>query len=636
MEETKISTIMPKTPGKRNTPTRSQVWQYITCDIDAKVARCNICNKTMKYTGGTTNLRYHLTASHQMQEFEVSGPSARVYKEGGEWKTGRRVRTIKSGPTFRVGGSPSSKSSSRGHNVAMPSTSASGTIAKITCGPERSKFIHSHVVMLLAQSLLPVSMVEDEGFIRFIQEMEPGYPMLGKKVAQSMLMGKYEEAQEKLKICLNKDAKNFGLVYEIWTGHDKNNYLTVTIHYLTHQWNRESWVLGTDRVSTKPSTTEINMCIRNLISQYQLSLESITAVVNRQGILKVTQINKVGEALLCDSMSCATEKLEHCVSMALLLPSVKVVVEGAAKMINYFLHNEDPNEKLNKAKAESKLNIELQDYNKSSWLGIADMLQKVLALQDEIESVKAQDEKNQLMYLHDWEGVAQLVHSLQILKAALTVLGDQKSGSVACVLPVVHSMLQHCEGREDDGSMLSEFLTVIAKEVREKWDLNAIMPSSVTMLSALLDPRFKQLKFIADDDKLDVIDALKQLVVANHATANHDSEDSATNSVSPFLCLFGEDEFNSKPETTDAEVTTYLSYPPLSRDMCPLDWWRMNQGKFPELSKIARCYLAVPAVVQSWSDIITGSSKMDMKRALLDVDTAGPLIFLNKNWSILS
>lgn len=635
MEESKTPMKMSKSPGKRHTPSRSQVWQYISCDIDAKVARCNICNKTMKYTGGTTNLRYHLTAAHQMQEFEVIGPSARIYKEGGEWKTGRRVRAPKSGSTFRVSisGSPSGKGSGRGNNSPLASTS--NAVVKIPCGPERSKFINSHVVMLLAQGLLPVSMVEDEGFIRFVQELEPGYTMLNRHTAQMKLMAKFGESQEKLKICLNKDAKNFGLMYEVWTGHDKNNYLTVTIHYLTHQWNRESWVLGTDRVSAKPSCTELSMCIRNLISHYQLSLESITAVVNRQGMLKGTQIGKVGSALQCDSMSCAAEKLEQCVSLGLQLSSVKEVVDEAAKMVRYFLQNEEAREMLDKAKYDNKLNVELQDYNKGSWLGVADMLQNVIALQDEIETVKVLDEKNQLMYIHEWESASQLVQSLQILKAALTVLSDQKSGSVACLLPVVHSMLQHCEGREDDNTIISEFLGLIAKEVRDKWDLNAIMPSSVTMLSALLDPRFKQLKFIADDDKLDVIDALKQLVTAN-ATTNQESDDPTANSVSPFLCLFGEDEFNSKPESTDAEVTTYLSYPPLSRDMCPLDWWRMNQGKFPELSKIARCYLAVPVVVQSWNDIMTGTSKVDLKRALLEVDTAGPLIFLNKNWSILS
>ena len=169
-------------------------------------------------------------------------------------------------------------------------------------------------------------------------------------------------------------------MYEVWTGHDKNNYLTVTIHYLTHQWNRESWVLGTDRVSAKPSCTELSMCIRNLISHYQLSLESITAVVNRQGMLKGTQIGKVGSALQCDSMSCAAEKLEQCVSLGLQLSSVKEVVDEAAKMVRYFLQNEEAREMLDKAKYDNKLNVELQDYNKGSWLGVADMLQNVRIL----------------------------------------------------------------------------------------------------------------------------------------------------------------------------------------------------------------------------------------------------------------
>ncbi|XP_071489461.1 E3 SUMO-protein ligase ZBED1-like [Diadema antillarum] len=625
---------MSKTPGKKYGSNRSQVWQYIVCDTDTKIARCTLCNKTMKYTGGTTNLRYHLTAAHQMAEFEVVGPSARVYKEGGEWKTGKRkVKSPSSNFRLSIGSSSPHTASRSSRGLASPSM-----VKPTICGPERAQFITGQVVMLLARSLFPVSMLEDEGFVRFLQVLEPGYLSPSRSLVQTMLMGKYEEAQEKLKICLSKDAKNFGLMFDVWSGSDRGTYLTVTIHYLTSLWTRESWVLGTDRVSTRPSCSELSMCIRSLLSQYQLSLESITAIVNRQGMLKGAQVGKVGSTLLCDSMSCAAEKLEQCVQSGLQIARVKEVVDGTSKMVCYFLQNEDAKELLEKVKQACKLTGELEDNLKGSWLATGDMLIKAVALRDAIESVKVGDEKNQLLYISDeqWETATQLVQSIQILKAALTVLSDTKSGSVSCLLPVVHSMLQHCEGREDDGSVVSEFLSVIAKEVREKWDLNAIMPSSVTMLSALLDPRFKQLKFIADEDKLDVIDALKQLVTAN---TNHSAEatvDQQQTSVSPFLCLFGEDEFNSKPESADAEVATYLSYPPLSRDMCPLDWWRMNQSKFPELAKIARCYLAVPAIAQSWADIQAGTSRVDMKRALLEPETAGPLIFLNKNWSILS
>ena len=126
---------------------------------------------------------------------QVVGPSARVYKEGGEWKTGKR--RAKSGPTFRmsVGSSPvtPSKSSPR---LAGPVSSPVYVSSKAgVSGPERHQFINSQVVMLLAQSLFPVALVEDEGFARFLQDLEPGYTMLSKPLAQTMLLTKYEEAQ---------------------------------------------------------------------------------------------------------------------------------------------------------------------------------------------------------------------------------------------------------------------------------------------------------------------------------------------------------------------------------------------------------------------------------------------------------
>ena len=153
--------------------------------------------------------------------------------------------------------------------------------------------------------------------------------------------------------------------------------MTVSIHYLTNQWNRESWVLGSDRVSFKPSCTELSMCIRTLLSQYQLSLESITAVINRQGMLKGKEIGKVGGALLCDSMSCAAEKLEQCVQIGLQVPRIKETVDDMTKMIAHVMQNEEARELMQKAKQESKIFIELEDSYKGAWLAIADTLIKV-------------------------------------------------------------------------------------------------------------------------------------------------------------------------------------------------------------------------------------------------------------------
>ena len=126
---------------------------------------------------------------------QVVGPSARVYKEGGEWKTGKR--RSKSGPAFRMNVASSSVTPSKSSTRLTAAVSSPVFVQspKTAIGPERHQFINSQLVMLLAQSLLPVNMVEDEGFMRFLQELEPGYTMLSKPVAQTMLVTKYEEAQ---------------------------------------------------------------------------------------------------------------------------------------------------------------------------------------------------------------------------------------------------------------------------------------------------------------------------------------------------------------------------------------------------------------------------------------------------------
>ena len=166
-------------------------------------------------------------------------------------------------------------------------------------------------------------------------------------------------------------------MFDVWTGSDRCNYMTVSIHYLTNQWNRESWVLGSDRMSFKPSCSELSMCIRSLLSQYQLSLESITAVINRQGMLKGAQIGKVGSSLLCDSMSCAAEKLEQCVQIGLQAPRIKEIVDDVAKMIAHLLQNDEARDLMQKTKQEAKINIELEDSYVGAWLAITYMLIKV-------------------------------------------------------------------------------------------------------------------------------------------------------------------------------------------------------------------------------------------------------------------
>jgi hypothetical protein len=43
------------------------------------------------------------------------------------------------------------------------------------------------------------------------------------------------------------------------------------------------------------------------------------------------------------------------------------------------------------------------------------------------------------------------------------------------------------------------------------------------------------------------------------------------------------------------EITDYLTIPQIRFNDCPLEWWKMNEKRFPMLSILTKVYLCIPA-----------------------------------------
>jgi len=87
-------------------------------------------------------------------------------------------------------------------------------------------------------------------------------------------------------------------------------------------------------------------------------------------------------------------------------------------------------------------------------------------------------------------------------------------------------------------------------------------------------------------------------------------------------------------DTKEAEV--YLSLPQMDlsalRDEDVLDWWKIYQTKFPNLSKMARQFLALPASSARVERLFSRSGEMHGdKRKRLKKETLQSLLFVIKN-----
>ena len=94
-------------------------------------------------------------------------------------------------------------------------------------------------------------------------------------------------------------------------------------------------------------------------------------------------------------------------------------------------------------------------------------------------------------------------------------------------------------------------------------------------------------------------------------------------------------EGTSITESDTKETEVYLSLPQLDliplRDEDVLDWWKIHQTKFPNLSKMSRQFLALPASSSRVERLFSASGKMHGdKRKRLKKETLQSLLFVKK------
>ena len=146
-----------------------------------------------------------------------------------------------------------------------------------------------------------------------------------------------------------------------------------------------------------------------------------------------------------------------------------------------------------------------------------------------------------------------------------------------------------------DSPCIQQFKDKVSNEIKRRWSFDH---ENILILCSALDPRFKNLQFIDDDE-------VKELLGPETITTTL---------------------------THREELDAYMaeSLPP--RSTCPLLWWKDNSTKFPLVSKVAKCFLNIPATSTPSERVFsTGGNTVTQQRSSLKPGNVDALIFFNKN-----
>ena len=150
-----------KTNEKRDTDTmkranRSAVWSHFKLVNDDKDAKCTICGSILKYNNSTTSLNNHLNVSHSTVLQAASGSQSQ--------------------PTITT------------------------ALGRRVCDSTKAEGITQWICNMITTDLLPINVVDGQGFREVIKYIEPGYNIPSRTTITTRVEASYARKKAEFKI----------------------------------------------------------------------------------------------------------------------------------------------------------------------------------------------------------------------------------------------------------------------------------------------------------------------------------------------------------------------------------------------------------------------------------------------------
>ncbi|XP_016128723.1 zinc finger BED domain-containing protein 1-like [Sinocyclocheilus grahami] len=258
-----------------------------------------------------------------------------------------------------------------------------------------------------------------------------------------------------------------------------------------------------------------------------------------------------------------------------------------------------------------------------------------------------------------------IVKALQPMKSATLVMSGENTATLSIIAPLHAQLLDEMRSTASDSTVIKELKSAMHDNLKFRY---ANLKDKLYVVSAL-DPRFKTLPFISEEEREDTFTTLISEMVTLEQVKAHDQQgsDSAGNGGSAPVQeqkSLGEGDPSPAPpkrskescalldllgaayapvakvvsataaDRAREEVVKYREVIPIPLSEEPLKWWCKHEGVYPLLSLQAKRYLCVPGtsvpaeiIFSTAGDIITA------QRSCLLPEHVDQLLFLQKNYS---
>ena len=470
---------------------KSPAWQHFGFPIYTKTTgekwtdktktACKYCKRLLTYSGNTTNMQQHISRHHSEKLSNVTP----------------LLPNLPRGQTTLT----------RGFASPLPHNNA------------RAQEITRAIGYFIGKDLRPFSVVENEGFRLLMNTLEPRYRIPSRQHFSQVVVPKlYQEVRADV-VEIVRRADTVSITTDGWTSRATQSYITITAHVINADWELAGFVLQTRPLLESHTGANIAEVLKGAVAEWQLERQ-------QQGIAVVTDNARnmdvaVREAGLAPHIKCFAHTLNLATQAGLKVPRVARLLGRIRRIVNFFHRSPTATavlaakQKLLLGPDKHKLIVDVS----TRWNSSLDMLERYIDLQPAVAAallspeVRRNAREIDTLENSDIRDAEDIVKLLKPLKTVTTVLSDEQNPTVSLIVPLKHTIEQSMLPEEEDSITVSMMKNAIFNNLSDRYT----GPGDNHLLDCTaLDPRFRSLPHLTEDQRQHVFQRVKEKAVQMH------------------------------------------------------------------------------------------------------------------------
>jgi zinc finger BED domain-containing protein 1 (E3 SUMO-protein ligase ZBED1) len=562
---------------------------------------CKYCKKEFKYHRSNSSLNYHLRTKH----------------------------------AFVAHDEPSTSAASSTRVVSAPRQTTLVELSEMARPVDSAKYnnITNALARWVAENNRPINIVTDDGLedVIRIASGNQSYTLPSRSVISSRIDDLYEQQRNKISVVLAA-VEYVALTGDYWSSVANDSYLGVTCHFIDKDWAFHSFALCVQHVEERHYSENCAEHFSTVARSWNV-YEKVTTF----GTDNARNMTAALGMLPFQSMPCAAHSLQLSVNKAVAESGVDGLLAKCRKIVGHFKHSPANYVELKTQQIilSQRCEILTQDVP-TRWNSSLHMIQRLLKNKEAVLKTLEQPGHKHNLTLpteREWEKLRFIEKVLNPCRYATELLGGDQYVSSSMILPTLCHLELEMAVHDDDPASIVRFKTAFIADLQQrKQNFNM----SWLRIATALDPRFKYLKCLQKDKRDEVWQELKVLLENSDQRADlqHTVEEPSQKKMRLHeLSSDSEDEpLMSCSSSTKSVVERYRLVQQIEKDLDPLQWWKLQEDKYPALAKLARKYLGSPATTVPCERLFSVSGYVvNKKRASLEPANVNKLVCLS-NW----